>query len=664
VSGGTPVGSGGSPVRTRWLLALLSLVALCRCGGHTDADIAELSEVLSGAAQRSEQGTAWGPAATGARFRAGDGVRTSSDGGARLRFLAGGGLRMGPSTTVQFGAGALAVEGELEAEGDDALIDLEVGRAHIAAGSRVRIGRRGREVHFDVLFGSAVVTRDERRVEVAAGQAVDLELDSGKIERVPGEAAPDRVNSTPPAPDSPPAGQSPAPAPDQPAADGALVGDVQGQPARIRPAGGEWAALPVGRHSLPAGAEIAVARGGSVAIARDDERAVVRGPAELVVAPSGPGGVLLEARRGRAEVRALAADVTVRVPGGRIVARRDSGSGPGPATGSGADLGVERGETRVVATAGIVDVVGDQGGKERLVRGQASVVEGGGSLRVEGRPPSRADFTIAAGLTATIHDAAPPTDVRIRFADLCPEAGVVEMAQGESFRAARVRVDGRGAGIVRLARGRHRYRVRCFEGSALADVVVATGRLEVTRDSGTRPLARQAPHNTVDADGRRYTVLYQNRLPAITFRWPSAPEADRYRLHIAPRRGRPIEVTTSSPSHATKPGELAEGQYRYWFAAGGRESTQSTLTIDFDNAARSGYLQAPRPDAEWNDSATVVSGAAIEGWRVAVGGAALPLDRQHRFTAPITRAADENGIAVEFSHPEHGVHLYVRRSRR
>ena len=413
-------------------------------------------------------------------------------------------------------------------------------------------------------------------------------------------------------------------------------------------------------------------QGGSIALARDDEHAVVAGAAELVVAPSGPDGPLVQTRRGRAEVRAVAADVTVRVPGGLIVARR----GQGEADPGAADLTVERGETRVVVTGGAVDVVGDQGGRERLVGGQSSVIEGSGGIRVSARQPARADFSLVAGVTATIHDPAPPTDVRVRFTDLCPDAGVLELAQGESFRAARVMVEGRGSAIARLGRGRHRYRVRCFEGSALGDVVVASGRLTVEKDGGTRPLARQAPHNTVDADGRRYTVLYQNRLPAITFRWPSAPEATKYRLIIEPVRGQPARASgprrklpLTAPSHALPAGELAEGQYEYWFelghtAPGARQaSRQSTLTIGFDNAARSGYVQSPRPSAAWSGPTVLVAGAAIEGWRVAVGAAELALDRQHRFSQPAPHADDENGLAVEFSHPTHGVHLFVRRGR-
>ena len=641
----------------RAVLVGVCLVAAGACRDRSEPDIAELSAVLGGTAQRSAGGKAWQPSRTGDRFRAGDGVRTSSPGGARLHFLAGGGLRMGPGTTIRFGrgTGALAVDGELEAEDGDAVIELEVGRARIAAGSRVRIGRRDQTMHFDVLVGSAVVTRDGDELAVGAGQGLAGNVDGSGLERIapPADAGTSAASAVPP------------PVATSPDSGVAVVGEVRALPAQLRrPGDGEaWTELPPGRHELVAGSELSVPLGGSIALARDDEHALVVGAAELVVAPGGAGGALVQTRRGRAEVRAGAADVTVRVPGGMIVARR----GADPGGGSGADLTVDRGETRVVVTGGVVDVVGDQGGRERLLTGQSSVVESGGGLRVSGRPPERADFSVQAGLSATIHDPSPPTDVRIRFADLCPEAGVLELAQGESFRAARVMVEGRGASIARLARGRHRYRVRCFEGNALGDVVVASGRLAVEKDSGTRPLARQAPHNTVDADGRRYTVLYQNRLPAITFRWPGAPEATGYRLHLQPARSRPLELALSGSTHALDAGELAEGQYQFWFEASGaapaeaRVSRRSTLTIAFDNAARSGYLQAPRPGAAWSGAGVVVAGAAIEGWRVAVGGSELELDRQHRFSGAVQRTDDENGVAVEFSHPTHGVHLYVRR---
>ncbi len=716
-----------------WLGAGLCAVAIAAgaCGDPEVPDVAELTAVLSGGAQRSTQGAAWQGSGAGDRFREGDAVRTTTDGGARLRFIAGGGLRMGPATTIRFGRGALAVDGELEAEGEQATLELEMGRARIAPGTKVRIGQRGGQVRFDVLVGSAVVSRDQRRVEVSAGQAVAVNLERGGLERIAGAGAkatdvrPDRTGGgvragADPAAEMPPEASGEAvgeagatgvagaaegaaasgtasseggaagagagaaegtrtdgaevstgaPAVDATATGaarrGAVVGEVRGAAVRMRATAKQaWRSLAPGRHELAGGAELSIPRGGAVALARGGERAVVHGAADVVVAPRGRGGALVETRSGRADVRAIDAEVAVRVPGGMIVARRGPRSAGG--RGSRADLRVDRHEARVAVTGGVVDVVGDRGARERLLTGQSGVIEPGGAIRMSVRQPERADFTVVAGLSATIHDPAPPTDVRIDFSGKCPGAGAVELSGGEP-RAQRVTVQGRGSAIGRLGRGAHSYRVRCIQGDDIGAAIVASGNLHVVKDGGTRPFAHQAPHNTVDADGRRYTVMYQNRLPAITFRWPGAPEADRYRLVVAPRKGKRTELGLIASTHTIVSGALAEGHYQYWFEALGpgsrRGSPRSALTIDFDNAARSGYLISPRPDAQWNGESVVVSGGAIEGWRVSVRGKVLPLDRQQRFSAPIARARDENGIAVQFSHPNHGAHLYVRRARR
>jgi len=493
----TPPGARREPRAYARRAAFLAAFLAGACRGAPPAEVAELSAVSSGAAEKSRVGEEWRPASLGDRFAAGDRVRTSSASSARVRLLAGGGLRMGPSTTIQFGTRALTAVGELEADGGAAVVELEIGQARIAPGSRVRIEPHQGGLRFDVLVGRAVVAWTGRRLDVTAGQALTVIGD--RVLRVPGSSAAEA--------------------------------------------------------------------GSAMATSRPGDSAAAGAPAREPVPRSGP-------------------------------------------------------------------------------------------------PIGRADVSIRAGLSATIHDPRPPTEVRIRFAELCRGAGAIELARPDRpFRAAPHAQGGRSAAIVRLERGRHRYRVRCSEGNELGDIVIASGSLAIEKDVGTRPLPRQAPHNRVDADGRRYTVLYQNRLPTITFRWPGAPRAAGYRLRIAPRRGRAIQLSLASARHTIRSGELGEGHYRFRFDAPGqqRASRTSTLTIDFDNAARSGYLLWPRPTAPWVGDSVLVSGAATQGWRVAVSGAPVPLDRQHRFYTFATRAADENGIAVEFRHPTHGVHLYVRR---
>ncbi|HEU5056717.1 MAG TPA: hypothetical protein VFU21_09325 [Kofleriaceae bacterium] len=640
-------------------LALAALAAAGGCPGRESEDVAELTRVLAGTAERNVDDGPWQKAAAGARFRERHSVRTSKDGGARLQFMSGGSLKMGPATTIRFGPGKVAVDGELEAE-EDAVLELEMGTATIAAGSKVRIGPEGAATRFDVLVGSAVVTRENERRHLTAGESLDFELGGSRLEKVKRTPAKVADAGPPAAADAAPVAATADAGPPIAPGDGAATAEVKGKAARARPPGqAKWSPLPVGAHPLAAGTAVVVPRGGSLLVSRGDERADVKGAAELVVAPAGEDGALVETSRGSAVVRATAADVSVRVPGGLIIARRGKGAG------SRANLRVEPRATTVDVDSGVVDVQGRMGGKERLVLGQKGEIARGGGLAVLGRPPQRADFTVRAATSATIHDPAPPTDVRFTFGELCKGGGVLELTRGESFDASRRRIAGEGSAIARLERGSHRYRVRCLVDGEVRGDPVAAGRLRVVRDAGTRPLPRAAPKNTVDADGRPYTVLYQNLLPSITFRWSAAPKGVNARLVVSPTRGKTIDVAAPGARYTMPAGKLPEGEYRYWFAGGpGVASKKSVLRIEFDNAAATGYVQTPRAGATWGGSTVELSGAAVEGWKVSVGGQVLPLDRQRRFHANVSRDPAENGIAIEFRHPSRGVHLYVRRGRK
>ena len=554
--------------------------------------------------------------------------------------------------------------------------NLELGEARISAGSRVQIARVGGRVRFDVLVGSAVVNHAGTRLEVTAGSALDIEVGSARVTRVAShrasrDAGPGRAVAADSAgadADADADAGADRDATDAGAADAGLASAapdavvnaaVEGHGGRLRPAGGgRFGPLAPGRHALEPGSEIEVPSGGAVTLTRAGQRARVRGPADLVVAPPGAPGALALARRGRADLDSSDdSDVTIRVPGGTIVVRKSHRGG------SRAHIEVAGGTAQVRAVRGVVDVTGAHGGHQRLLLGQSGTVNRAGAVELKERQPSRADFSLDAGVSATIHDPHPPTAIRLRFTGACPGAAVLEIARGASFRRQRTLVQGTGAAIAAFTAGRHRYRVRCLgDGGEMAATPAAHGRLRVLRDSGTRPLPRTAPHNTVDADGRRYTVLYQNRLPTITFRWPEAPAASSYQLNVRPARGTAITERGGQARRTLASGRLAEGEYQYWFEAGGKSSARSTLRIDFDNAAPSGYLQSPRPGAHWNGDTVLVSGATIEGWTVSVRGRPLPLDHQRRFSSPVTRPRDENGVAVEFHHPTRERQIYLRRA--
>ncbi|HUH00522.1 MAG TPA: hypothetical protein VML75_00925 [Kofleriaceae bacterium] len=272
--------------------------------------------------------------------------------------------------------------------------------------------------------------------------------------------------------------------------------------------------------------------------------------------------------------------------------------------------------------------------------------------------PAVVALGLPAGDTAVIHDPGPPSGIRLDVRGRCPGDAVVEVARGRSRNYYR----GREQIAVGLGTGRNVYRVLCAEGDALRDAG-AKGVLRVLRDAGTRKVRTRAPANTVEADGRKYTLLYQNVKPTITFAWPKAPRASSYILSVTPRRGPASQYRTTKPRHTIDSGKLAEGEYRFRFAvagdsARGASSPATRLILDFDNAAPVAQLE----QSSWDDNSFEVRGLATVGSTVSVRGMELPLDSHYRFKGRIVLEAGERAVAVRIVRPGGAVHYYVRRA--
>lgn len=89
-------------------------------------------------------------------------------------------------------------------------------------------------------------------------------------------------------------------------------------------------------------------------------------------------------------------------------------------------------------------------------------------------------------------------------------------------------------------------------------MVAAEGQVVILRDSGARQLPSFAPRANVSTDGRRYTVMYQHRLPSVTVSWPTAPSAPSYVLEMGSRLSdrRPsltVRYDTARPSDDDQP---------------------------------------------------------------------------------------------------------------
>jgi hypothetical protein len=57
-----------------------------------------------------------------------------------------------------------------------------------------------------------------------------------------------------------------------------------------------------------------------------------------------------------------------------------------------------------------------------------------------------------------------------------------------------------------------------------------------------------------------------------------------------------------------------------------------------------------------------VHGAVLPGWSAAVEEIAIPIDKQRRFTAKVG-APSGRALAIRLSHPQRGVHYYLRRQK-
>jgi hypothetical protein len=276
-----------------------------------------------------------------------------------------------------------------------------------------------------------------------------------------------------------------------------------------------------------------------------------------------------------------------------------------------------------------------------------------------GRPDtSRADVTITAGESATLHVGRPPLAVRVRFERVCPGQAVVELGGNGHHRE---RLEGSGAVVLRLRPGARAYRVRCAGDGSKAEPR-ATGVLSLRRDTGNVPLPRRAPANVIDADGRRYTVLFQTRLPQLTLAWPRAAGATGLELHLESPAGTRV-LPVASPGRPLPSGTLQEGTYTWWYTAGdGKQSPKTTISIRFDNTAPTAQFFRARPDAGDRPRGSIsVDGVTVDGAKVSVGGKPLSLDGRGRFRADVAPEAGDDAVAVRLELPRTGVHYYVRR---
>lgn len=412
-----------------------------------------------------------------------------------------------------------------------------------------------------------------------------------------------------------------------------------------------WRPLPAGMAPLARGSAVRLGPGTTAKVTGGSVALDLGSGARLRLDAGDALAFALEAGGAQAVATGPA---TLGLPGG-AVALGGPGTTPSAATESRLDAGPR--DTRVAMLRGGSVLTGEAGAELTMARGETALLTRAGAIRVVEAIPRYFDLRARAGESFTIHDPRPPAAVQFQFDDRCPEGGIIELDRDARFRTAKVSA-GRDFANILLPAGAWSYRLRCTSNGG-EGAAVASGRISVVRDDGRRPLPPLQSVNDIDADGRNYRISYQSAIPNIVvhLRNPGAV----HKLHLA-SAGKEQTFDSSSSSITVPGAQLREGTYGYWVDRDGvRGDRVSTLTIDFDQTAPQVYIESPNDGQPWNGDIDV-RGAVLPDWSAAVDDIAIPIDRQRRFSAKVG-APGGRALAIRLSHPQRGVHYYLRRAK-
>jgi hypothetical protein len=619
------------------LLALVAALPSCRC---SDVEVVARLVELSGTIQRdwSDRLEQWEAAAVEAEFTVGDAVRSGDKSTAVLTLQGNARLSLTPKTVVRFlkeaSPGAVGMDvsvgsASVETTDQELRITSSIGAVVVEPGTQMRMSKSDRGLRFEVMVGKARIERGDQATSVlAAGQGIEVAIGGAVVERFALDQDGQDKNKD----------QKAAAAEEKPDEKADIFAHTVGNGASMRAPGGNWQKLASGSRKLDPGTGVRVKGDTTVTVQRGKQQATLR-EGEFVVGL--PGGYLVQAVRGPVRLSS-GGKTSISVPGGVIVAK-------GSDTSADVLVAGKRG-TSVRVHVGQVEVRGKA--TNLLSAGEGGVLSRSGELSITGRGPGHADLVVSGGDSFTVHDPRPPTVIGFRLGGGC-EQGAVVVVGGQQW-AARG-----GQANASFSPGRRGYKIHCLGPDGPQAEAVAQGTVILVRDAGTQALARRAPTTHVNTDGRRYTVLYQNRLPTITVGWANAPEAPAYTLQIDSR-----SIRTTGPNYAFGSGTLQEGTHTVRFEAASvppRRSRRTTIAIRFDNATPTASLE-PVPDAQFEQGATAtISGKALPGWKVTVGGQELKLDGQSRFRGSAKMPDNQRSLPVKFQHPTRGVHYYLRR---
>lgn len=612
---------------------------LVACRQSSDA-IAELGQA-DGPVDRQEGSGSWQRAPIGTRYFLGDAARVMT-GRATLHILgATAQIAMRNGTVLRFGGkpGELRIsveQGTIDLSGNGSY-SLDVGKVNLAGGT-VEIASTGSgRSSIELTLGKGQVETNGQTFDLAIGQPREIGLPA----RPPIDAGVDApvaaaIDAAVDAADA------------EPAVSDATI-EVTGRRAELRaPGQTPWKPLPAGAGSLPHGSTVRLGPGTTARLSGGGMTLDLASGARVTLDDGDEIEFALEA--GGAQVAATH-PAALALPGGAITLAGASGAA------AEARLDATPHDTKVSALRGGAQLTGAPGAELAMSRGEAALLTRSGAIRVIEAIPGYFDVRVAAGESLTIHDPKPPTAVQFQFDGKCPDGGIIELDRDPRFRTAKVSA-GRDFANGLIAGGAWAYRLRCTrkdtEGGA-----IASGRITVVRDDGRRPLPRAQGINDIDADGRTYRISYQSAIPNVVVHVRNPGAA--HRLHLA-SAGKEQTFDSTTAAITVPGGQLREGTYTYWIDRDGvKQDKVSTMIIDFDQTAPQVYIESPINGRPWTGDIDV-RGAVLPGWSAAVAEIAIPIDKQRRFTAKVGIPSGK-ALAIQLSHPQRGVHYYLRRPK-
>ncbi|HEY3807648.1 MAG TPA: hypothetical protein VGL61_33835 [Kofleriaceae bacterium] len=602
---------------------------LCSCGGKKQPGIAELTKADGPVEREAGGGSDWTAAKLGEQFYLGDAARTA-DGGAELKLAGTQLVAMTPHTVLRFEAG----------KGGAANVHVELGQVDIANNATVGIAigdvqiQPGAKVRFtasqvELLIGKAELEGNELAPNTPTGLVIGkvMIVDAGVADAAPADAA---VGS------------------------GDVSFTVTGKGAEVQQPGEKtWKAID-GSGTVPVGAKLRLRRAGVKAtlISGTTSLELSGASSQLTVRENLLMGIDLG--NGVATVPA-ATTGAVGVPGGEIAITSPQGQA------GEAHIEVDaRGEAKVAMAHGTAKLVGRADGATlELAGGESATMLKAGEINPGVVIPRYFDLRLdveTAPRSFSIHDPKGATAVQFGFGSKCPTGGTIEMDRDGRFRTPRVS-EGKEAANMLVPYGSWAYRLKCANGS-----IGGSGQVLVIRDSGRRPLPPKPGKNKVDADGRVWAISYQSLIPNLEISFPGGG-AGAYKLHVA--TGGAEQVFDGTTNVVEVPGsKLKEATYTFWFDKDGvKQDNVSTLKINFDQTAAQVYIESPI-DGQPFGTDVDVRGAALPGWTASIDGADLPIvdPATRRFHAKVgAPTGGAHALAIKLSHPQRGVHYYLRR---